>query len=76
MPAIRTTPNDACVITNTSLTPNQEDCLRTCQTDYEYCTWFTYFPLTRLCSLFATCDLDETQTDAVSGETDCLVPLE
>jgi hypothetical protein len=54
-------------------TPTKEDCLRTCSDRdlYPNCNWFSYYSLTRVCSLFATCVLDGDETGVVSGERAC-----
>ncbi len=53
----------------------QFECLDICKSNSN-CTWFTYFPHSDFCNLFANCTAieDEFCSDCISGEQACLPP--
>ena len=51
---------------------NADDCLSYCQQD-EYCNWFSYDPIGRVCELFESCQSLSVEfcPQCVSGESSC-----
>ena len=52
--------------------PNKDACLQSCK-DSVGCGWYSYNADTTICLEFATCEIDSSSTDFISGQVTCEV---